>query len=751
MADTSQLPALPSPGGPYNLPAPNYYAPAQQQPDSDAGPPPVPLAHYLWILRRHAWKIFAFVVICVISTYIVSKRLVPIYEATATVDVDRQAPSAVVGTESDRVMPLNDSDQFLATQIKLIQSDSVLRPVAERYNLLRQESQLANMDPEKAENISRAPVLLKRLKVTRPPNTYILLIAYRSPDPQLASDVANAVARSYLEHSYNLRIVSSASLSSFMEKQLDELQAKMERSNQKLADFEKELNVVNPEEKTNILSSRLLQLNTEYTTAQGDRIRKESVYNSMKSGTLEAAQVSTQGEELAKLTERLNEARQHFAQIKTTFGASHPEYRKAASEVEELQNQFDGMRKNIANRIEVDYRQALNREQMLQTDVAAIKAESDRLNARSFEYHQLKQEAEADKTLYEELIRKIREAGINAGFQNNNVRIADLARPGAKPVFPNTTLNLMLAGLFSLLLGVGAAIMTDAMDTTVRDPEQASRYLGTDVIGMLPAVKRSAQLSMPVSDQKDTALAKVEDTPDSKSYHRKGYYRSISGFEESIRTLRNTILLGDINVHLGSLLITSAGPGEGKSTIACHLAISHAGQGQKTLLLDGDLRRPSIARRFGLTPKNGFSNVLTGEVQWKDVVVPAPGKPNLFILPAGTPSHRAADLIGPRMGDLLDEFAKEFDLVILDAPPLLGFAEPLRMAAVANAVIVVTQAGETQRKAVGGVLTALGRVRANVLGVVLNRIKRDTTSDGYAYYGYYRPYYYQHYAQRNDT
>jgi capsular exopolysaccharide synthesis family protein len=750
MADTPQLPALSGPVAPCNLPAPNYYTPAQQQPEFETGPPPVPLAHYLWILRRQAWKIAAFVTICLVGTFIISERLQPIYESIAVVDIDRQAPSAIVGTESDHgVMALNDSDQFLATQIKLILSDAVLRPVAEKYDLLRLEKQIKDTEPEKAQSIGHAPVLLKRLKVTRPPNTYILLIAYRSPDPKLSSEVANAIANSYVEQTYNLRIVSSASLSTFMEKQLDQLQAKMERSNRALAEFEKELNVINPEEKTNILSARLLQLNTEYTTAQGDRIRKEAAYNSMKSGSLEAAQVSTQGEELGKLTERLNDARQHFAQVKTTFGASHPEYRKAASELAEVQSQFETTRKNIANRIEVDYRQALNREQMLQTDVASTKAESDRLNARSFEYHQLKQEAEADKTLYEELIRKIREAGINAGFQNNNVRIADLARPGAKPVFPVLPLNLALAFVASLLISVGVAVAGDTMDTTVRDPEQTSRYLGTDVIGMLPAVARSSQLSGPVTEQQETTPAKADDTPNSKSYHRKGYYRSISGFEESIRTLRNTILLGDIDTHLRSLLITSAGPGEGKSTIAVHLAIAHAGQGQKTLLVDGDLRRPSVARRFGLTPKSGFSNVLTREVDWKDVLVPAPGKPYLFILPAGTPSHRAADLIGPRMGDLLDEFAREFDLVIMDSPPLLGFAEPLRMAAVANAVIVVSQAGETKRKAVGGVLTALGRVRANVLGVVLNQIKRDTTADGYAYYGYYRPYYYQHDAQRS--
>ncbi len=536
-----------------------------------------------------------------------------------------------------------------------------------------------------------------------------------------------------------------------MEKQLDELRAKMERSGQALSEFEKELNVINPEEKTNILSSRLLQLNTEYTNAQADRIRKEAMFNSMKAGTLEAAQVSTQGEALARLNERLNDARQHFAQVKATFGDGHPEYRKAAYELEELQKQLDATRANIAQRIEVDYRQAVNREQMLQADVVATKAESDSLNSRSFEYNRLKQDAEADKKLYDQLIRKIQEAGINSGFQNNNVTIADSARPTVNPVFPKTSINVLLAAIASLILGLVAAITSDAMDTTLRDAENASRYLGTDVIGMLPSVKKLSELTKSPTG----AVVATEPTPKqieaANDYRKKGYYRTISGFEESIRTLRNTILLGDLDTHIRSLMITSAGPGEGKSTVSVHLAIAHASQGQKTLLLDGDLRRPSVARTFGVTPKNGLSDVLTGKMSWRGLILPIPGRPNLFILPAGPPSHRAADLIGPRMSELLDEFHKEFDLVVLDSPPLLGFAEPLRMAAVADAVIVISYAGQTKRKAVAGVLTALGRVHSNVLGVVLNQVKRDTSSDGYAYYGYYRPYYYRQYAQQKKS
>jgi capsular exopolysaccharide synthesis family protein len=519
-----------------------------------------------------------------------------------------------------------------------------------------------------------------------------------------------------------------------MEKQIDELKAKMEKSGMDLAQFEKDLDVINPEEKTNILSARLLQLNTEYTTAQADRVSKEAAWNAMKSGSLEAAQVSSQGQDLAKLSDSLNQARQRFALVKSTYGSTHPEYRKAADELAEVQREFDSSRSNIADRIAVEYREALNREQMLQKAVAETKAEWDSLNSRSFEYQQLKREADDDKTLYDELIRKIREADINAGFQNNNIRIADLARPPLHPVFPNIRLNLILAFLFSTLLAVGAALLYDTLDTTLRDPKEASRFLGTDVIGTMPVDRLAAQL--PKSAATVPAAAIVAQT--ARNEKRKGYYRSTSDFEESVRTIRNTILLSDFEGRLRSIMLTSAGPGEGKSTIAAHLAIANADRGKKTLLIDGDLRRPSIHAKFGLTPREGLSNVLTGELPWQDVIVPVEGRPNLSILPAGPGSHRAADLMGPRLATLLDEFAKEYDLAILDSPPLLGFAECLQMATAADGVLIVSQAGETKRKAVAEVISVLNRVRANIVGVVLNQVSQNTSADGYSYYGYYR-------------
>src|ERR1035441_49459 len=207
-------------------------------------------------------------------------------------------------------------------------------------------------------------------------------------------------------------------------------------------------------------------------------------------GTMEAAQVSSQGESLRRLSERLDEEQQKFAEVQAHYGANHPEYRKAALQVAEVQQQLQRTKDNIGQRVDVEFREALNRESMLRKAVSETKSEFDNLNARSFEYQSLKREAEADKTLYEELVRKIKEATINSGFQNSAIRIADMARPALKAVFPNLKLNVLLAFLFSILLAVAIAIIGDILNNTVRDPEQISQTLAAEVIGTLPVVKQ---------------------------------------------------------------------------------------------------------------------------------------------------------------------------------------------------------------------------------------------------------------------
>ncbi|MDQ2842697.1 MAG: Wzz/FepE/Etk N-terminal domain-containing protein, partial [Acidobacteriota bacterium] len=327
------------------------YLDPQPYPEFEAARPSVSTTHYLLVVYRQKWRILGFVAACLLITYLVSARLTPVYEATAKMDVDRRIPAGVVGQEASQGLTGDDADAFMATQAELIQSDGVLRPVSEKFNLLEEEKQLAKLPAERARRKTDAPVFLNNLKVTRPVNTYILDISYLSPDAQLAADVANAIAQSYLEHTFEIRIQSSNALANFMEKQFDELKAKMKRSDMAVAKFEGELNVINPEDKTNILSARLLQLNAEFTNAQADRVRKEAAFNSLQSGTVAAAEVSGQGDELNRLQDRVNQAKQHLATVASVYGPAHQEYRKAANDLAEVERQFEEMWRSASKRI----------------------------------------------------------------------------------------------------------------------------------------------------------------------------------------------------------------------------------------------------------------------------------------------------------------------------------------------------------------------------------------------------------------
>jgi capsular exopolysaccharide synthesis family protein len=462
----------------------------------------------------------------------------------------------------------------------------------------------------------------------------------------------------------------------------------------------------------------------------------------VKDGTLAAAQVSTQGEALKKLTESLNDAEQKFAEAKNHYGTNHPEFKKAQSRVQELETQVAGTRASIAQRVEIEYNESVNREKMLEAAVQETKAEFDRLNSRQFEYQTLKNEAEGDKKLYEELIRKIKEAGINASFQNSMIRVADPARPGLKPVFPITWLNVLLAFLFATFFGVGAAVLNDVLDNTIRDPDQVARWLNTDVIGSLPAVKDWRRRLSPIHHAAGSRIAKIVPANGTALVHvTDPAEQALSNYEEAIRTLRNSILLTDFDRRLRSVLLTSASPSEGKSTVAAHLAATHASQHKRTLLIDGDLRRPSVHRLFQVPNSMGLSNVLMKELSWLDAVVVMDEPNGLHILPAGPSTRRASDLIGMGLAELIEEATREYDLVVLDAPPLLGFAEPLQMATAVDGVIVVARAGDTSRKALSSVITTLARLRANLVGVVLNEVHREVSAGYYYYYGHYSKYY----------
>ncbi|MGA9983191.1 MAG: polysaccharide biosynthesis tyrosine autokinase, partial [Acidobacteriaceae bacterium] len=455
----------------------------------------------------------------------------------------------------------------------------------------------------------------------------------------------------------------------------------------------------------------------------------------VQSGSLQAAEASEQGEELRVLEERLRETQEHFVQVQTEFGSEHPTWRKAKTAVDELQRQIDLLRQSIAQRVDVAYHQAVNREALLRQDMVQAKTEFDRMNARSFEYKALKQEADTDKDLYEQLIRKIREAGINASFEGSSIRLADIARPALYPSFPKTRLNALLALLGSAVIGISIIFLLDAVDATVLDGDALQRELHVPILPSLPMGKFSPSV-LPMQELAVMEAARAE-------FSNGSHTAANSAFHEAIRTLRTSILLSaGMEQRPRSILVTSPSPMEGKSTVSLYLAAAHSQQGRKTLLIDGDLRRPMI--RLNLSNDRGLSDVVNGTMHWREAIQTPLEYPNLDVLVAGPSSRRVAERVANVLPSILDEAEREYDLVLIDSPPLLGFAEPLEIASLADSVILIARAGRTNRSAVASAIGQLRRVRANVIGIVLNGVRADMN----AKYYYYNPYYYRQYSRQ---
>ncbi len=480
-----------------------------------------------------------------------------------------------------------------------------------------------------------------------------------------------------------------------------------------------------------------------------DRIKAESVYESIQAGDLDAALASplALGTRIADDLTKLKDAQDRFAEAKLRWGPANYSYQQAEVAVNQLQSQVNKDVISVRGQADSEYVKQKNQEDLVQKELAAKKADYDELNMRMLDYQQAKQEATANRTLLDELVKKIRENEINAGFQNDMVHIEDFARAPVNSVYPRKTLNLLLAFFVSTILAFVGLVATDRVDTTIRNPEQVSQSLKARVIGGLPMMKKwRATPALALLQNASLMEAGVGGTGKSAQTSNQ-----LSGFEEAVRTLRNSIMLTDFDRRLKCILMTSASPSEGKSTVAGHLAIAHAEQGHKTLLIDGDMRRPSLHKLFGVENLVGLSKVLEYHTDWHEVLIKPRPDLELQIMPAGPSTRRAADLVGQALPKLLDNAREEFDLVILDAPPLLGFPEPLQMAASVDGVIVVTRAGQTERRAVAAELSPLGHRRAKVVGLVLNEVKKEMGSGYYYYgYGYYGKYYGKYYGERKD-
>jgi capsular exopolysaccharide synthesis family protein len=690
--------------------------------------PGISLASFFAIIRRQRIKLLAFVALSLLAAVVIQFTVPKLYEATALVKVDRRQAAAIEGAVGDLSGPGEDLDPVITTDIELAQSDTVLRPVVEKYHLLDDKKGMAGLSAEQKKRLLNAPIELKGLKVTRPPNTYLLRIVYRAHNPQLAADVANAVALSLTQHANDTTKHFVDEASSLVSQDEANLRAKLDKDNQQLVAFQKELGIVDPGQRVTVLTARLEQLNADLTAAEADRVNREATLQQLaRSHSLATAQAADsihaiQDSGLNEALVRLDAARQHFAEIKSYYGETHPEYRKAKEQVDELTTQLNELVINAQQRASTSFQQALEREKQLRALVQSAKADVDQLQGKAQQYDQLKSDAESDRKLYQDMTSRSMLADVNKQFSSATVQIFSEARPPMVSIFPKLGLDLALAFVLSCIFGVLGAVLADALDSSLSDPEEVAKSLEISVLGVLPSVKH-----LP-------SITEVEMLPSSGTKLMRRNQRSSARYAEAVRGLRTGLILNMLRSGGKTVQITSAIAGEGKSTTTSRLCVALAQIGKRVLLIDADMRRPTAHKIFKVGATPGLSDVLEGNALCREAIIPT-HTPGLFLMPAGPVSRRAAELVSLGFSTILAQVSRDFDLIFVDSPPMNGAAEAQEISTMVDGVIVVAKSTGTQGKLISTALTALSRARANVLGLVINQVRGEDSAN-YSYYYY---------------
>lgn len=685
------------------------------------------------ILQRRKWMIVSMLVVSVTMAIAIQFIVPKLYEGVALVKVDRH--SADIDTQPNTSNGVGDDiDQIMTTEMELAVSDTVLRPVVERYNLWNAEKLTAGMSPEKAQQVRQGPIKLQKLSIKRPPNSSLIQIIYRAHDPALAANVANAIAESLAEHSNDSARARQLESSSVVTASLIKMRQKMNEADNQLAEYERQLGITDPEQRATVLGTRLKDLTSGLTIAQSERAARQATLEQVRraaslspDSAMAAAQIADSmvmpsanavGEALTKL----NQAKADYASISSFYGANHPENARAKHQVEELQQQIQSIVAGSLRRSQIAYEQARAREDNLGSLIATTKAEVDAMDAKASHYEQLRDEALNYRKFYNDLESRATIADINNSFAGNSVKLYSPARAPFEAVFPKLMLNLPIGVVLALLLGVVCAVLMDAVDSRFSGPEEIASQLRLDILAMVP---ESKMLKAATSRRAVTALVPKDNS--------KRAQRSADRYAEAIRTLRTAISFSLLEGSVKVLQITSSQPGEGKTTTSSSLAVAYAQAGKKVLLVDSDLRRPSVHRMFGIAQSPGLSELLQGQVSFNASINEI--QPNLSVIAAGPATSRASELVSLFLASVLAKAAREYDLVIVDCPPVNGAAETLDIARMVDATVLVTQAEKSSGKLISATVSALRRSRGQVLGIVLNRISNFADSTyGYSYY-----------------
>jgi succinoglycan biosynthesis transport protein ExoP len=719
------------------------YVPAAARPAADArgaggeqsGVPR--LMQYFRIALRWKWLILGSIALSLLLGIIISLLATPLYTATTTLEISREGVRVVNVDDVEPETQASDME-FYQTQYGLLKSESIAERVARQLRLADNNEFFAMFG--EGEEVERMPtagvgsspatregrqrkaveILLDNVAITPTRLSRLVDIGFTSPDPSFSAQVANAWATAFIESSLERRFEATAYARRFLEQRLEQTRRRLEESERQLVGYASNQAIINipiagagpgpagqPQERS-LTADSLAALNAALADATADRVRAQSRVQGSGGG---AAPEALANQAISLMRQRRAEAAAEYSRLLTQFEPEYPAVAALAAQIRELDQSIAREEGRVRQTIQNAYRDSVSREQALSGRVENLKQEFLDQRRRGIQYNIFQREVDTNRELYNGLLQRYKEIGVAGGVGTNNISVVDRAKVPDRPSHPRPLINLLMALLAVTVVGVGLALAREQIDETIADPTDLDRKLDLPFLGAIPK-SDSENIILEVRDPK-------------------------SSVTEAYLSLQTNLGFSTDHGIPRTLSVSSTRPAEGKSITAYAIAHSIARSGAKTMLVDGDMRSPSVHSEIGLRNEKGLSNYLSGTPSLQALIQSPPGEP-FAVLTAGPQPPNAAELLrSNRLPQLIGELLKDYDHVVIDSPPVMGLADAPIIASRVEAVVFVLEARGVTARVARLALARLRQARAHLLGVVLTKFEAKRAHYGYGYeYGY---------------
>jgi len=757
--------------GESNLPArPQYIEVPSTAGIEEQGPGQ--LLGYLDIVRRHRGTLVLIAFLSLLTSLLVTLPQTPIYQARASIEIQNLNENFlnmrnVNPTANERGSSSAESD--LQTQVKLLQSDSVLERVIAKLNLeprLPAEKDRGRLSawrkalglPESSSVLTREEVLrlvARNLQIRTEPNTRLVDILYESTDPQLAADFANTLTTEFIQLNVEARWKTTQQTGEWLTREMEDVRIRLEKSEDELQSYAHASGLLFTSEKDNVTEEKLRQLQEELSKAHGERVTKQSRYELASSAPPESLPEVLDDKTLEEYQVKLTDLHRQLAELSSSLTPDHPTVKKVQAQVTALESALQKERTNVIQRIRNEYESAQRRENLLAANYASQAGLVSKQAAEVAHYNILKSDVDTNRQLYDSMLRNVQEAGMTSALRASNIRVVDPAKPPSRPYKPSLVLNSALGLLAGAFFGLVFVVMRERADRSIQAPGEAALSCGVPELGVIPSLDAGRSRFFAYY-QKGRATRGVEPKTNERSrVELVTSRRNLSVLADCFRaTVMSILYAGENGTRPQVIVLTSASPTEGKTTVASNLALGFAEIGWPVLLIDGDLRKGRLHEIFQVSNSWGLSDLLAGKK-------PPQGSSakmyvetcyeRLYLLPAGsTPSSVAGLLHSPQTLEFLNHMREYFHTVIIDTPPMLQMADARVLGRFADGVILVVRSAQTTREMAATAAQRLTEDGTRVLGTILNEWDPRKThhSDGY---GYGNGYQFYHYRERNQA